>query len=128
MNAESGNVFHPLADRLFVRIPDAADRLSKGGIHIPVTANKIILRGEVVAVGPEVEVLRPGDQVLVVRVLGVDASNRPELDDLPTLQGIKILREHEITAASGPGIKERSEAAYAKGARVGWKEGAPHGR
>lgn len=56
-----------LADRVLVRIPsNDAERLSKGGLLIPATAQmaKRLAWAEVVAVGPQVRQIETGDRVL----------------------------------------------------------------
>ena len=56
-----------LTDRLLVQIPGAdGERKSRGGIVIPATAqlSKRLVWAEVVAVGPHVRNVEPGDQVL----------------------------------------------------------------
>ncbi len=56
-----------LADRVLVRIPSHdAERLSKGGLLIPATAQmaKRLAWAEVVAVGPQVRQIETGDRVL----------------------------------------------------------------
>lgn len=56
-----------LADRVLVRIPSSdAERLSKGGLLIPATAQmaKRLAWAEVVAVGPQVRQIETGDRVL----------------------------------------------------------------
>ena len=56
-----------LADRVLVQIPQAeGERKSRAGILIPATAqvSKRLAWAEVVAVGPHVRNIQPGDQVL----------------------------------------------------------------
>ncbi len=56
-----------LADRVLVQIPQAeGERKSRSGILIPATAqvSKRLAWAEVVAVGPHVRNIQPGDQVL----------------------------------------------------------------
>ena len=56
-----------LMDRVLVQIPNAdGERKSRGGIVIPATAqvSKRLVWAEVVAVGPHVRNIEPGDQVL----------------------------------------------------------------
>ena len=56
-----------LTDRLLVQIPGAdGERKSRGGILIPATAqvSKRLAWAEVVAAGPHVRNIEPGDQVL----------------------------------------------------------------
>lgn len=56
-----------LADRLLVQIPQSeGERRSRAGILIPATAevSKRLAWAEVVAVGPHIRHIEPGDQVL----------------------------------------------------------------
>jgi chaperonin GroES len=56
-----------LADRVLVQIPSAdGDRISKGGLLIPATAqiSRRLTWADVVAVGPSVRLIQPGDRVL----------------------------------------------------------------
>jgi chaperonin GroES len=56
-----------LADRVLVQIPGTdGERISKGGLLIPATAqiSRRLTWAEVVAVGPSVRLLQPGDRVL----------------------------------------------------------------
>jgi chaperonin GroES len=56
-----------LADRVLVSIPGSeGERLSKGGLLIPATAqvSRRLAWAEVVAVGPNVRLIQPGDRVL----------------------------------------------------------------
>jgi chaperonin GroES len=56
-----------LTDRVLVQIPlSEGERKSRGGILIPATAqvSKRLAWAEVVAVGPHVRTMEPGDQVL----------------------------------------------------------------
>jgi chaperonin GroES len=56
-----------LADRVLVQIPSTeGDRISKGGLLIPSTAqvSRRLTWAEVVAVGPSVRLIQPGDRVL----------------------------------------------------------------
>lgn len=55
-----------LADRVLVQIPQEGERRSKGGILIPATAqlSKRLTWAEVVATGPHVRNIEPGDKVL----------------------------------------------------------------
>jgi chaperonin GroES len=55
-----------LADRVLVLIPHEGERRSKGGILIPATAqiSKRLVWAEVVAAGPHVRNIEPGDKVL----------------------------------------------------------------
>ena len=79
-----------LNDRLLVQIPqNEGERASRGGILIPATAqvSKRLTWAEVVAVGPSVRKIEPGDNVLFnpedryeVEVAGEDYLIRRERD------------------------------------------------
>lgn len=84
-----------LADRVLVQIPVAeGERRSRSGILIPATAqvSKRLAWAEVVAVGPHVRNIQPGDQVLF------NPEDRYEVD----VQGddYLILRERDIHAVA----------------------------
>ena len=55
-----------LADRVLVQIPQNEERMSKGGLLIPATAqiSKRLAWAEVVALGPNVRTMAVGDRVL----------------------------------------------------------------
>jgi len=89
-----------LTDRLLVQIPGTdGERKSRGGILIPATAqlSKRLVWAEVVAVGPQVRNVEPGDQVLF------SPEDRYEVE----VRGEEyiILRERDIHA----GASERIE-------------------
>ena len=89
-----------LTDRLLVQIPGAdGERTSRGGILIPATAqlSKRLVWAEVVAVGPHVRNVEPGDQVLF------SPEDRYEVD----VQGEDyiILRERDIHAVASERIE-----------------------
>ncbi len=90
-----------LADRLLVQIPQAeGERKSRSGILIPATAqvSKRLTWAEVVAVGPHVRSIKPGDQVLF------NPEDRYEVE----VQGedYLILRERDIHAVASERIDE----------------------
>lgn len=56
-----------LSDRVLVQVPSTdGDRISKGGLLIPATAqiSRRLAWAEVVTVGPSVRLIQPGDRVL----------------------------------------------------------------
>lgn len=80
-----------LADRVLVRIPTSdAERLSKGGLLIPATAQmaKRLAWAEVVAVGPQVRQIQSGDRVLF------NPEDRYEVD--VSGEDYLLLRERDI--------------------------------
>jgi chaperonin GroES len=85
------------ADRVLV-LPtdDAGDRKSRGGILIPATANlnRRLVWAEVVAVGPTVRNLEPGDRVLFAPDAGFEVEIRGE--------EYLILRERDVHAIASP--------------------------
>ncbi len=88
------------ADRILVRRPDEGERTSKGGLLIPATAasvNKRCVWGEVVAVGPNVRNIEPGDHVLHVPEGGLEVEIRGE--------EYLLLRERDVHAVAS----ERSD-------------------
>ena len=89
-----------LADRLLVQIPNSeGERSSRGGILIPATAqvSKRLAWAEVVAVGPQVRNVEPGDSVLF------NPEDRYEVE----VRGddYLILRERDIHAVASERIE-----------------------
>ena len=83
------------ADRVLVRRPAEGERTSKGGLLIPATAasvNKRCVWGEVVAVGPNVRNIEPGDQVLHLPDGGFEVEIRGE--------EYFLLRERDVHAVA----------------------------
>lgn len=96
-----------LNDRLLVQIPQAeGERKSKGGLLIPATAqvSKRLAWAEVVAVGPNVRTVEPGDNVLF------NPEDRFEVE----VRGDDyiILRERDIHAVASPRLGEGSTGLY----------------
>ena len=88
------------SDRLLVQIPGAdGERKSRGGILIPATAqlSKRLVWAEVVAVGPHVRAVEPGDSVLF------NPEDRYEVE----VRGEEylILRERDIHAVASERIE-----------------------
>jgi chaperonin GroES len=89
-----------LNDRLLVQIPvSEGERRSRSGILIPATAqvSKRLAWAEVVAVGPNVRLIEPGDQVLF------NPEDRFEVE----VRGddYLILRERDIHAVASPRLE-----------------------
>jgi chaperonin GroES len=83
------------ADRLLVRKPDEGERQTKGGLLIPATAasvNKRCIWSEVVAVGPNVRAIEPGDQVLHLPDGGLEVEIRGD--------EYILLRERDVHAVA----------------------------
>lgn len=96
-----------LNDRVLVHIPTAeGERRSTGGILIPATANvsKRLTWAEVVAVGPNVRTMEPGDQVLF------SPEDRYEVE----VRGSDyiILRERDIHAVAAGRLQESNTGLY----------------
>ena len=70
-----GGRLRPLGRRILVR-PDPEDERTGFGLHLPVTAQdqRRAQTGTVVAVGPEVLDLRPGDRVLYRQWGGIEVT------------------------------------------------------
>ena len=90
-----------LNDRLLVQAAGGeGERRTRGGILIPATAQvaRRLTWAEVVAVGPQVRVIKPGDQVLF------NAEDRYEVE----VQGIDhiILRERDIHAVAAERVED----------------------
>lgn len=89
-----------LNDRLLVQIPQLeGERASRGGILIPATAqvSKRLAWAEVVAVGPHVRNIEPGDQVLF------NPEDRYEVEVRG--EDYLILRERDIHAVASERIE-----------------------
>ena len=96
---EAKQAIRMLADRLLVQVPGAeGERTSKAGLLIPATAqvSKRLTWAEVVAVGPSVRTVEPGDRVLF------NPEDRYEVE----VQGDEyvILRERDIHAVAAARI------------------------
>lgn len=96
-----------LADRVLVQIPmNEGERKSRGGILIPATAqvSKRLAWAEVVAVGPHVRSMEPGDQVLF------SPDDRYEVE----VRGEEylILRERDIHAVASARIEGGGTGLY----------------
>ena len=96
-----------LMDRVLVQIPNAdGERKSRGGIVIPATAqvSKRLVWAEVVAVGPHVRNIEPGDQVLF------SPEDRYEVE----VRGDEfiILRERDVHAVAAKRLEEGSTGLY----------------
>ena len=92
---EAKQAIRMLADRLLVQVPCAeGERTSKAGLLIPSTAqvSKRLAWAEVVAVGPSVRTVEPGDRVLF------NPEDRYEVE----VQGDEyvILRERDVHAVA----------------------------
>jgi chaperonin GroES len=96
-----------LADRILVQIPQAeGERRSKSGILIPATAqmSKRLTWAEVVAVGPNVRHMEPGDQVLFSPEDRYEVEVRGE--------DYIILRERDVHAVAARRLEEGSTGLY----------------
>jgi chaperonin GroES len=96
-----------LADRVLVQLNSAeGERRSSGGILIPATAqmSKRLAWAEVVAVGPNVRNMEPGDQVLF------NPEDRYEVE----VRGddYVILRERDVHAVAAKRLEEGSTGLY----------------
>jgi chaperonin GroES len=96
-----------LNDRVLVQIPQSeGERRSRSGILIPATAEvgKRLAWAEVVAVGPSVRNLEPGDRVLF------NPEDRFEVE----VRGddYLILRERDMHAVASPRLEEGSTGLY----------------
>lgn len=88
-------------DRVLVRVPDDAERKSKGGLLIPATAATPIRRcvwSEVVLVGPDARNVKQGDRVLFIPHTGLEADVDGEV--------FLLLRERDVQAVAS----ERADA------------------
>ena len=96
-----------LNDRILVATGNGeGERHSRGGILIPATAQmgKRLTWAEVVAVGPNVRAMEPGDQVLF------NPEDRYEVEVRG--EDYLILRERDIHAVAAPRLDEGSTGLY----------------
>ena len=96
-----------LSDRILVQIGGTeGERLSSGGILIPATAQmgKRLVWAEVVATGPNVREMEPGDQVLF------NPEDRYEVEVRG--DGYLILRERDVHAVAAGRLEEGSTGLY----------------
>src|SRR4051812_40444642 len=96
-----------LNDRILGQLPPTeGERRSRSGILIPATAQigKRLAWAEVVATGPNVRTMEPGDQVLFTPEDRFEVEVRGE-DSL-------ILRERDIHAVAPPRLEEGSTGLY----------------
>ena len=95
-----------LNDRILVDLESDGERRSTGGILIPATAQigKRLAWGEVIAVGPNVRSMEPGDQVLF------NPEDRFEVEVRGT--DYLILRERDIHAVAAKRLEEGSTGLY----------------
>ncbi len=96
-----------MADRILVQIQgNEGERRSSGGILIPATAQvgKRLAWAEVVAVGPNVRAMEPGDQVLF------NPEDRYEVEVRG--QDYIILRERDIHAIAAERLHQGSTGLY----------------
>jgi chaperonin GroES len=96
-----------LSDRILVGVGGGeGERRSSGGILIPVTAqmSKRLTWAEVVAVGPHVRAMEPGDQVLF------NPEDRYEVEVRG--EDFIILRERDVHAVASHRLEEGSTGLY----------------
>lgn len=96
-----------LNDRILVRLGGTeGERRSTGGILIPATAQmgKRLVWAEVVAVGPNVRAMEPGDQVLF------NPEDRYEVEVRG--EDFIILRERDVHAVAARRLEEGSTGLY----------------
>jgi chaperonin GroES len=95
-----------LSDRILVRVGAEGERRSTGGILIPATAQvgKRLAWAEVVATGPNVRNMEPGDHVLF------NPEDRYEVDVRG--EDFIILRERDVHAVAAQRLEEGSTGLY----------------
>jgi len=107
VGAEDKQPIKMLADRVLVQVPNAeGERRSRSGILIPATAqvSKRLSWAEVVAAGPFVRSVEPGDRVLF------NPEDRFEVD----IRGDEflILRERDIHAVASGRLDDSATGLY----------------
>jgi len=75
---EEIKAFHPTGERVLVRMKEE-ESVSDGGIFIPDMARRTSVEGTVIAIGPNVEEVGHGDNVLVPRICGIKVDLGDEL-------------------------------------------------
>jgi chaperonin GroES len=98
-DAASKQSIQMTADRVLVRKEPESERTSKGGLLIPPTAHSVTKRGvwsEIVAVGPSVRNMEPGDHVLHLPEAGLEVEIRQE--------EYQLLRERDVHAVASDRI------------------------
>ena len=83
------------ADRVLVKKEEEGERESRGGLLIPATAASVNKRGiwsEVIAVGPSVRQIEPGDHVLHLPEAGIEVEIGPG--------DYQLLRERDVHAVA----------------------------
>lgn len=95
-----------LSDRVLVRIQSDGERRSSGGILIPATAQptRRLAWAEVVATGPNVRAMEPGDRVLF------NPEDRYEVEVRG--EDYIILRERDVHAVAAPRIEDPTPGLY----------------
>jgi chaperonin GroES len=109
VTAERGSDKLPIKmmnDRILVKLEQDSERRTSGGILIPATAqmSKRLAWAEVVAAGPNVRAMEPGDQVLF------NPEDRYEVE----VRGDDyiILRERDVHAVAAERLEEGSTGLY----------------
>ena len=109
MTAERGSDKLPIKmmnDRILVKLEQDSERRTSGGILIPATAqmSKRLAWAQVVAAGPNVRAMEPGDQVLF------NPEDRYEVE----VRGDDyiILRERDVHAVAAERLEEGSTGLY----------------
>ena len=95
------------SDRIFVEIPDSAERRSKGGILIPATAQSVDRKGiwgEVIGVGPNVRNVAVEDEVLYLPEDAIEVDVRGET--------YLIVRERDVHAVASERRTEGGTGLY----------------
>ena len=107
-DGDQKNAIMMLSDRILVQIPASeGERTSRGGLVIPATATQVSKRltwAEVVAVGPHVRNITPGDQVLF------NPEDRYEVEVRG--EDFIILRERDVHAVAASRLEEGSTGLY----------------
>lgn len=84
------NKLAPLFDKLIIETP-AIETITAGGVVIPdVVGREKPMEGKVLAAGPEVKYVKPGDAVMFSKYAGVEIVQ----DGIPLL----IMREEDVFA------------------------------
>lgn len=83
----------PLGDRVLLKVSEVQQKLTEGGLHIPDNVQETKTEGEVIAVGPDVEMVKVGQTALFGKYAGTQI-NQTESKEY----SLKLMREDELLA------------------------------
>lgn len=84
----------PLADLLLVKVPQLQEKKTEGGIILPQEMQPRPKEGTVLAVGPDVKGVKPGEVVIFGALAGEDLSD----PDDERIKDIRVMHERDLIA------------------------------